>query len=74
MLGCVNMMIKFIVSLIVYVFYCVLKNQKQLYLLQLDKYKSENYLKTIKDIKKVWLEPSILFVALVIFMFVKNDI
>ena len=68
------MMIKFIVSLIIYVFYCVLKNQKQLYLLQSDKYKSENYLKTIKDIKKVWLEPSILFVALVIFMFVKNDI
>ncbi len=68
------MLIKFIVSLITYVFYLVLKNQHQLYILKKNKYKNEKYLKEIKNIKNSWLEPALLSVFLVIFLFYKNSI
>ena len=73
-IGSVNMLIKFIVSLITYVFYLVLKNLRQLYILKNNKYKNEKYLSELKVFKNVWLEPALLSVFLLIFWFYKNSI
>ena len=74
MIGSVNMLIKFVVSLVTYIFYVVFKTQKQVYILKNAKYKSKKYLEEIKNIKRVWLEPVLFSLLLFIFMFYQNNV
>lgn len=68
------MVLKFEISLLVYICYLFLKVRKEMYMLQQNRYNDKNrYINwVLKNPKKVWLDPSICFLILFIFLKINN--
>lgn len=66
------MKIKFIVSLMTYLFYCFLKSKISVNVLSQNNHETGKYVKDVFK-SKLWLDSSFLFILLVIFFFFDNQ-